>query len=314
MTDAAATLTDLSNKAWAHAAVVAAVECGLLDDPGTAEGPVREAIADLLAALDLAEGGDGDRRLSDDLRDALAPPIGDALRAELRSDGHQIAALIDEARTGQLRGGWHHDDPDLVDAQGETGRIFGLAAQLLLPSYGDVDERLRRPGARFLDVGAGVAVLSIELVACIPRFDAVGIEPLAIAREIGERKIDAAGLSDRIELRDQLVEDLDDSDAYDLAYVPGIFLAYVFPARSPPRSCNALRPGGTIIALSLGSTGDALVDSVRRFRVAWWGGRTLDARAVQEQLDAHGFVDLFVPRVAPRRVRALHRPCRLERC
>jgi hypothetical protein len=143
-------------------------------------------------------------------------------------------------------------------------------------------------------VGAGVAVLSIELCGLYPEVHAVGLEPLAAAREIGGHKIRDAGLSERIELRDQLVEDLDERDVYDLAYVPCVFLGDSFEI-GLDRVRTALRPGGAILALSLASTDDPLVDSIRRLRATWWGGRTVDAETIRGYLTSQGFLDPFIP-------------------
>lgn len=282
-------IDDLRTRGWALAGVAAAAQSGLLDAPERAEGPVSEAIVHLLDQLGLQDDGSPVAGLDD----ALSPPFGDALRAELLSDALQIRELVVRARDRHLDGVWDHTDPLLLEAQGETGRVFRFAAQMLLPGLEGLEERLSSSGARFLDVGTGVGVIAIELCGLYPSLSAVGIEPLAEAREIAERKIAEMGLIDRITVRDQLVQDVDETNAYDLAFVPSVFLG---DALEPglDRVHTALKPGGWVIALAGAGTDDPVVAAVRRLRLAFWGAAPFDADELHMVLVDHGFTDLVV--------------------
>jgi hypothetical protein len=52
----------------------------------------------------------------------------------------------------------------------------------------------------------------------------VALAPFEAARELGERNIAAAGLGDRIELRDGRIEEIDSREEFDLIWLPGNFL------------------------------------------------------------------------------------------
>lgn len=285
------TISELSTRTWAHAAVTAALEAGLLEDPGRADGAVEQALADVLVALELAQPGDPPESA---LGRALEPPFGDALAAELRSDRQQTAALVEDARLGDLRAGWRRTDPELLDAQGETGRALRFAAQMLLPGLEGLEERLGSDDGRFLDVGCGVGVVSIELCRMYPGLCAVGLEPLAEARRLAEEKIAEAGLAGRVEVRDQLVEDLDERDAYDFSFVPSVFLGEAFEDGLAAVH-RALRSGAWVLVITGADTDDPLEAAVRRLRLTLWGGTPRSSEEIADALSRHGFTDAFVP-------------------
>ena len=55
-----------------------------------------------------------------------AGSIGRVTRAGIRSDHLQTAEALNSARSGELRSGWSHSDPDVLVAQGETYLPSGL--------------------------------------------------------------------------------------------------------------------------------------------------------------------------------------------
>lgn len=281
------TMNELSTHVWAHAAVAAALDTGIATDPAAPQGPVAAALRDVLDALDLAPPA---------FEPAVVPPLGEALRAELRSDALQSRSLVDSAARGDLEGaGWIDVDEDTVDAQGETGRVFQFVAQILFPGLGNLDERLREPGAAFLDVGAGAAVLSIELCRLYPEVLAVGLEPLGLVRRVAARKIAEADLGDRIEMRDQLVQDLADVGRFDLAYVPTVFLPADALERGLERVRRAMAPGGWLILLGMADSADPLTVAVRRLRITLWGGTICTAADLERLAKEHDLVDIGSP-------------------
>lgn len=303
--DLTASLSRFTTNVWAHAALGAAVELGLLDELETprtvdelsgalsVESSVGEALFDVLVQTGALEHGGGLLRAAGGLEPFLREPLKDVLTAELRSERLQTADLVERARLGGLRGGWDHTDDDLLDAQGETGRLFRMAMSFMLPQLDGLVAALERPGAAFLDVGAGVGVLSIELCRAFADARAVALEPHAPALRLGESKVAAAGLADRIEFRDELVQDLADRDAFDLAYVPQAFIPPDAFEAGLDRVLAALRPGGWLICLSLDLAGaDALESSVRRLKARLWGGDELPEEDIHAQLERAGFVEL----------------------
>lgn len=193
------------------------------------------------------------------------------LRAGVRSDHLQTAEAFRRARDGSLAPGWAHRDPDLLVSQGETAGLFRLAAEHILPSLEGLCERLEEPGARFLDVGAGVGVLSTELCMVYPEVSAVCLEPNATARGIGRERLLEAGLEDRVEFVSHGVEELEPCAGYDLALIPQPFLAPAAFSNGLTHVREALRPGGWLLVLALDLPAEEpIVAASRRVRARLW--------------------------------------------
>jgi methylase of polypeptide subunit release factors len=83
---------------------------------------------------------------------------------------------------------------------------------------------LRRPGA-FLDVGTGVGELAIEAAGSWPALRIVGIDPWEPALTLARKNLAKSGLVERVELRSQRMEQLEETATFTLAWVPGPFIS-----------------------------------------------------------------------------------------
>jgi SAM-dependent methyltransferase len=320
--DILSSIAELSSAAWAYTGLSAAFELGIvrsLDSHSTAQDLASDLdldpnlVADLLGVL-VALGA----ITREDDRYAATPAfepfrsgsLSRVMRAGVRSDHLQTAEAFRRARDGSLAPGWAHRDPDLLVAQGETAGLFRLAAEHILPSLEGLRERLEGPGATFLDVGAGVGVLSRELCMVYPEVSAVCLEPNATARGIGRERLLEAGLEDRIEFVSAGIEDLDQGSAYDLALIPQPFLEPAVFASGLVRVQRALRPGGWLLVLALDlPEAEPLVAASRRVRARLWGGGAIEADELLGVLRESGFEDAQGhPPVGAYRMYAARRP------
>lgn len=134
-------------------------------------------------------------------------------------------------------------DYDAMDHQA-VNRVFVddllAAAQASSVSLADADNRI-------LDLGTGTAQIPIELLHRSAQSYVLAIDLAASMLELGRRNIEAAGLSERIEL--QLV------DAKRLPFADGQFGAMMSnsivhhipdPLSAVREACRVLRPGGLI--------------------------------------------------------------------
>lgn len=301
--DILSSISELSSAAWAYTALSAAIELGVvneLDSPVTAAelgdrlgvdaGLVTDMLG-VLAALGAVERS-GDRFSATPAFETFrSGSLAQVMRAGIRSDHLQTAEAFGRARDGDLAPGWSHLDPDVLVAQGETAGLFRLAAEFVLPSLEGLRERLERPGARFLDVGAGVGVLSGELCRVYPMVESVCLEPNEVAAGIGSRRLASAGLADRVGYRLQSVQQLDHYDAFDLAVVPQPFLSPQSFERGLPRVLEALRPGGWLVVLALDTPDEEpLAAAARRFRARLWGGGAIPPQDLLARLRTEGFL------------------------
>lgn len=322
--DVLSRIAELSNASWAYTGLSAAFELGIvraLGEPSTAGelaerlGLDAELVRDLvgvLVALGAVEPCEGGRfRAAPAFEPFRSGSLARVMRAGVRSDHLQSAEAFRRARDGSLAPGWAHRDPDLLVAQGETAGLFRLAAEHVLPSLDGLAERLAEPGARFLDVGAGVGVLSRELCLVYPEVSAVCLEPNETARGLGRERCLEAGLEDRVEFHSHGIEDLSDEvEHYDLALIPQPFLAPDAFETGLAQVRRALKPGGWLLVLALDlPEDDPLVAASRRVRARLWGGGAVDPNALLAQVEAAGFGDVQAhPPVGAYRMFAGQRP------
>ncbi len=265
----------LSAQAEALAALGAVLR---LRSTGTAAVPeVQVALDGVVDALGLTDALNG--ASAAELAEASSPIRAIFLQA--------IDLLTDPGRAP----GWSFTDADVLESFGRTSAGFArVLKETVTPALGDLSDRLSADGAAFLDVGVGVARLAIAMAEQWPSLRVVGIDPwepsLARARE----NVSAAGMSERIELRGQRVEDLPDRASFDLAFLPGPFLPPAVLQTAMPRVLETLRPGGwALIGLFRGR--DRLDEALARLRAARSGGSSPTPAEAVELLRAAGFVD-----------------------
>ena len=272
-----ALLNELNTSAGALAALGAALEARAAGNalaPGLAAAVhgVLDALGvrDSLAALPLAE-----------LRPLLAE-----LRVFAASHGLLAAPRPPDP-------GWAPACPTLIQAAGDVSAgLPRFLERTIVPRLAGLAERLATPGARFLDVGAGAGALSIQMARTWPTLAVVGVEPWGPALDVARANVQAAGLSERIELRADRAEELYDRASYDLAWIPSFFVAEGAFDRVLERVQRALRAGAWLILPALRAAPDSLGGSVVRLRATLWGGSALTLDEATARLATAGFVDL----------------------
>lgn len=236
-----------------------------------------DAVLDALGARELIEG----------LSPVELPPV----LAEIRLTMLQGAKLLYGATR---EAGWADTDPDILQAAGETSAGFaGVLQGVIASRLPGLSERLAASGS-FLDVGVGVAGLSIAVARLWSTLRVVGVDLWAPSLVIARERVRAAALTDRIELRQQAAEDLADVDAFDLAWIPSAFIPERCIAAIVERVYRALRPGGWLLFAMVSSGSDPLAGSYDRLRTAMWGGALLAPAEVQTMLERTGYVAVQV--------------------
>jgi hypothetical protein len=117
----------------------------------------------------------------------------------------------------------------------------------------------------------------------------VGLEPWGPALRLGQREISDAGLSARIELRAQRVEELADVDAYDVAWLAGPFLPPAIVPAALQHTFTALKPGGRIVFGLYGGPPDPLAQRLVELRTIRSGGHPASRDELVAALAAAGF-------------------------
>jgi SAM-dependent methyltransferase len=297
-------VAELSASAWTLASLDACLEAGILqcltEPHSRAELSERtgvpaalvEALLDLLAAVGLVRRAGDAFTAAPGLQPLLTPPAQDYLLRDVRATTLQSRELMQGAKRGALRTGWAHTDPELLEAQG-AGSTGAPAARMLserlFPRLEGLVERLQAPTASFLDVGSGVGALSIELCRIWPQLRVVGLEPQAVPLAEGQRNVAAAGLGDRIALRAQRIEQMTEHEAFDLAWLPQVFLPREAFGSGLQTVREALRPGGWAILLVIGAPGSDPRAALGRLINVLWGEEARRTEEVERAAIAAGF-------------------------
>jgi Methyltransferase domain len=295
----------LADSAWGLAAVSACVEYGLVEqlaDPESADalaeacGLPAEVIAGLLGvlvALGVVMRRGSLYAASPGAAEASATFPG-VLHAFGRAHLLQVHDLYQRGRDRRLGAtGWRHTDPDLLQAQGSLSGAFAPGFEhVLLPRLTGLAARLAAPDACLLDVGAGVGAISIALCRRFPSLRCVALEPQDAPLALARGNVERVGLGARVELRRQRIEQLEDVERFDLAWLPVPFLAPDAVETALERTWGALRAGGWALVPNVDGNGDDLGSAVSRLRCALWGGAPLSDERLGAMLRRAGFTDI----------------------
>ncbi|MDX6442093.1 MAG: demethylmenaquinone methyltransferase / 2-methoxy-6-polyprenyl,4-benzoquinol methylase, partial [Gaiellaceae bacterium] len=113
--------------------------------------------------------------------------------------------------------------------------------------------RIPADATRVLDVASGTAAVAIELARRAPSRQVIGVDQSTEMLDAGRARVKAAGLSERIDLREGRAEALPFGDGEFDALTFTYLLRYVDdPAATMRELARVVRPGGTIAMLEFG--------------------------------------------------------------
>jgi ubiquinone/menaquinone biosynthesis C-methylase UbiE len=256
-----------------------------------------EALAALGAQLQLQqEGLDADPRVR-----ALLNEVARAVDPQLLEDvdTHQQAAALaliqtifrqalDLLENPARAPGWSYTDPAILQSQGQVSRLIVRGIKTMAAQRPDLGETLRRPGA-FLDIGTGAGWLAIEAAGSWPALRVVGVDPWDPALALARQNLEQSGAAQRVELRSQHVEQLEEEATFTLARLPGPFIAAEIADRALEVVRRALVPGGWLIFGFNPPPPGPIADALARLRIVRSGGHPWTSKEVEEKLEALGF-------------------------
>jgi SAM-dependent methyltransferase len=246
-----------------------------------------EAAPELVARLDDVLDALGIREAVDE----LSPPEMAGLASLFEGYLAQATDLVATPR----RVGWDHDQSSILMTQGNLSALLaGIFQRHVLPRLDGAADSLDKPGASFLDIGAGVAALSVAICRTWPNVRVTAVDPwdraLALARDV----VAAADMGERIELRAIAAEQLDDEAEHDVAWVPTFFIPAAALDPIFERVHAALRPGGWVIAGLYARPADPLAAALADLRTVRQGGTLQTAQETVALLEGAGFEDVLV--------------------
>jgi SAM-dependent methyltransferase len=261
-----------------------------------------EAVAALAARMKLdalGEVGDPDVRAAlDRVVSALTVPglFDDLDETERQSMIGTVTAFFKQAleliENPGRSGGWVYTDPEVLQSQGQSsGGVPPLIARVA-PSLDRLDDALARDGARILDIGSGVAALSISCCRVWPAASVVGVDPWEPAMKLAATNVAEAGLEDRITLRAVPIEDITDVDAFDLAWMPAPFLPRPALGSGVLVVARSLRPGGWLVLGRYAAPDEPLPEALAELRTVRGGGTPLSDDEAVALLERGGLVNV----------------------
>jgi ubiquinone/menaquinone biosynthesis C-methylase UbiE len=149
-------------------------------------------------------------------------------------------------------------------------------------------DRMAAPGARMLDVGTGVGALAVGFAQAFPQLQVLGIDILDRALDLARQAIAAAGLADRVTVRNQDVAEFADDAGFDVAWLPAPFIAQAAIDSGLPQVTAVLRPGGWLIVGHGKFGGTPVQDALTRLKTIAYGGTPLDEAAARHLLRVAG--------------------------
>jgi SAM-dependent methyltransferase len=284
-------VAELDNAAWVLAALIATQRdaAGSSLAKALAVDPARTAV---LAAAGLVSPTHDDG--SNDAHPALhdGAVAGNVAAARLSSLRQAVDVAAGEVTQGSQ--GWATQSDDVLRDQGHASAGTGRAlATRLVPTLAGLADRLATPGSRVLDVGAGVAALSLALARELPQVHVTAIDVLPRALRIARIELEQAGApAERIELREQDVADLREPEAYDLIWLPAPFLAEEALNVSLPHVVEAVVPGGWLVVGTNPTPPGELATAVARWNAIRNGGNSLDSNRMASTLRELGLSDV----------------------
>jgi SAM-dependent methyltransferase len=219
--------------------------------------------------------------------DELPPPQRAMVRGIIRATLHQATDLVDNpGRTP----GWAYTEPAILDG---WGRASMMVPSLIATAHPDLAQV-----TSFLDVGTGVGLLAVAATNIWPSAAVVGIDPWATSLERARANVAAAGLEDRITLRQESIVDLDDTDAFDCVWIPAFFINAAAIEQGLPNVVRALKPGGRVVLGRGRDVPDPLGRAIAAFTATRDGGANLDRDHALELLEKAGCDDVHYPQQA----------------
>lgn len=236
------------------------------------------------------------RQLLQEVVQYIEPKILDRLTADQEATAlaiiegsfrHAIDLLENPARMP----GWSYADPVVLQGIGLKSKRFVPVIEGLASRQPELKEALGRPG-RLLDVGTGVGWLAIEAARSWPEWKVVGIDRWGAALNLARHNVEASGMEGRIELRWQSIEQLEDEDAFTMAWLPGPFLPAAIVPAALERCRRALLPGGWLVFGLFQPPLEAFGLALNALKIVRDGGYPWTKEEIEERLRGLGFTQI----------------------
>lgn len=211
-------------------------------------------------------------------------------------------AVLASGLVAQLRRALQHGeglpldavDPDEIAAMGAASQsVAAILADGILPMLPTTRDALNGGAGRFLDVGVGTGAISETLCQEYDGLTAVGLDLAPEALAMAERRLADSPARGKVELRRLSIIELKDRNAYDLAWMPQIFLSPEDLQLGLARVREALRPGCWLVMPVAASDprGTDLERAALEHDAVMRGGGPMSVETARAMVERAGFVE-----------------------
>jgi ubiquinone/menaquinone biosynthesis C-methylase UbiE len=252
------TFNTLKDSAWTFSTLAMLAESGAfpliekgacLEELTTASKippQILKAALELLCACNFIQEKDNHFYFEGDLKEKIQKSSSLRMASEIKSAFGQMRELIARTHQGTLTAGWTHTDPDILQSQGKYSEII---ATDFVPLFPEIPALLKKPKAKFLDIGAGVARIALKMCELYPTITAVALEPADHPFCLAEKNIAQSPYASRMDLRKIGMQELQEENTFDVIWMAQGFILdhHFFPGLSAVY--RALKPGGMLLTV-----------------------------------------------------------------
>jgi hypothetical protein len=266
-------LNGLHEAVWELAAIALA-----LRDPATTDPQQRRAAEDVLIEAGLLLKSEGGTDPSPGLVEVTGGNRAQ-LAAQAATGIVQSASLLAGANA------WTSQNDEAILAQGVASAQGAQAFKAFaVPIMEGLGELLSGSSPMMLDVGVGVGAMAVAYCEAFPNLQVIGIDVFPRALQLARNLIDKAGMTGRIELREQDVAQLEERDTFCLGWLPAPFVPRAAIETGLQRMVDALIPGGWLMVGHGKFADGGLSSALTRFQTVAFGGTAINAAEAQDLL------------------------------
>ncbi len=293
-------ISELTNMLWMSSAFITLAERdGLeilceevnlthLQEKTNIPTPLLSALLDLLVEGKFVIKRGDYFRFSDEIIENIRNQIPKTLSL-LRTNYGQAFNMVNTAREDCLAMGWQHKQDYLLQAQGDNSERI---VTHVFDQFEVVKSAIKKADATLLDVGAGVCAISIKACEEYPNLKVVGLEPADKPFELGKQNILFKKLKKRIDLRKIFLEDLRETEKYDVVWFPQAFIPDEVFSKCLLSIKHALKKNGVLLTHVMSTEKSGVGPSIARLKNVLFGGSLRSSQELLEALKNAGFYDL----------------------